>query len=118
MRKLLVGVVLVAFAIGFYSYRLGGAGTEIKLEMLRLADDLDLTPQQHDAVRRMVEFHHDAVFKDSVDISRDRGQRFDARLYQEELFRRMIEQAAHDGDSELSDRLFAQRNAIQLVVTE
>ncbi|MEK7711083.1 MAG: hypothetical protein AAB341_04225 [Planctomycetota bacterium] len=118
MRKLLAGVVIVAFAIGFYAYRHGGASTKVKSEMLRLVDDLNLSPEQHEAARRMVELHHEAAYGDALDISRDRGQKFDARLYQEVLFRRIIDQARQDGDADLADRLSAQRNDIQLVVTE
>jgi hypothetical protein len=118
MRKLLAGVVILAFAIGFYAYRHGGASANIKIEMLRLVDDLKLSPEQHEAGRRMVELHHEAVFQNATDISRDRGRKFDARLYQEELFRRMIDQARQDGDADLANRLSAQRNDIQLVVTE
>ena len=118
MRKLLAGIVIVAFAIGFYAYRQGGASANVKSEMLRLVDDLHLSPEQHEAARRMVELHHEAVFNDATDISRDRGRKFDTRLYQEEFFRRMIDQARQDGDADLADRLSAQRNDIQLVVTE
>lgn len=118
MRKLFAGVVLVAFAVGFYAYRQGGASVKVKSEMLRLVDDLKLSPEQHEAARRMVELHHEAVYGDALDISRDRGRKFDASLYQEEFFRRMIDQARQDGDAELADRLSAQRNDIRLVVTE
>ncbi len=118
MRKLLAGIVIVAFAIGFYTYRQGGASVNVKTEMLRLVDDLNLSPGQHETTRRMVELHHEAVYGDALDISRDRGRKFDVKLYQEELFRRMIDQARQDGDADLADRLSAQRNDIQLVVTE
>jgi hypothetical protein len=118
MRKLLAGAVIVAFAIGFYAYRHGGASANIKSEMLRLVDDLNLSPEQHEAASRMVELHHEAVYGDALDISRDRGKKFDAGLYQEEFFRRMIDQARQDGDADLADRLSAQRHDIQLVVTE
>jgi hypothetical protein len=118
VRKLLAGIVIVAFAIGFYAYRHGGASTNVKSEMLRLVDDLNLSAEQHEAARRMVEFHHEAVYGDAMDISRDRGRKFDAGLYQEEFFRRMIDQARQDGDADFADRLSAQRNDIKLVVTE
>ena len=118
MRKTIAGVVLLAFAVGFYTFRQDRASAAIKAEMLRLVDDLDLSPDQHSSIRQLVELHHDGVFRDATDIARDRGETFDEKLYQDELFRRMIDQARDDGDVELAKRLSNQRNHIKLIVRE
>ncbi len=118
MRKVLGGLVLLVFAVGFYTLRHDRASATVKAEMLRLTEDLDLSPDQHESTRQMVELHHEGVFRDATDIARDRGEMFDERLYQEELFRRMIDKAREDGDAELSERLSNQRNHIKLIVRE
>jgi hypothetical protein len=85
--------------------------------MLRLANDLELTPPQLNRVRGMVELMHNSVFAQALDLSRARGRKFDATLYQEEMFTRMIDRAKGD-DPDLAERLSTQQKHHELVVSE
>lgn len=117
MRKALAVVTVAVVAMGIYSLIRDRESLEIKREMLRLVNDLDLTPPQRGRVRLLVEAEHVAAFRRSMDISRSRGDRFDAKLYQEEMFTRLI---AHirDDDPLLAERLSEQQKYHALVVRE
>jgi hypothetical protein len=117
MRKMLAAVTVVVFAVGIYSYFRDRESLKIKNEMLRLVDDLDLSSQQRDRARGMVELAHNSVFAQSLDLSRERGRKFDAKLYQEEMFSRMIAQALSE-DADLAERLSTQQRHHDLVVNE
>ena len=117
MRKVLAVVTVVVFAVGIYSYFRDRESLKIKSEMLRLVDDLDLTPPQRDRARGMVETHHLSVFARALNLSRERGHKFDAKLYQDEMFARMIEQSRSD-DPDLAERLSTQQRHHELIVSE
>ena len=117
MRKVLALVTIAVFAAGFYSYFRDRESLKIKREMLALVGDLELTPEQANVARNMVESLHTAVFARALDISRDRGRKFDARAYQDEMFARMIDRAKAD-DVDLAERLSTQQKHHDLVVSE
>jgi len=117
MRKILAIVTVAVFAVGFYSYFRDRESLKIKKEMIRLVGDMDLTPSQQDRSRGMVEALHNAVFVHALDLSRDRGKKFDAKAYQDEMFARMIERAKTE-DPELAERLATQQKHHELVVSE
>lgn len=117
MRKILAVVTVAVFAVGIYSYFRDRESLKIKKEMLRLVGDLDLTNDQRARARGMVESLHVSVFARSLDISRDRGKKFDAKAYQDEMFARMIERAK-TADADLAERLSTQQRHHELVVSE
>lgn len=117
MRRALAVITVAVFSMGIYSYFRDHESAKIKSEMLRLVNDLDLTPGHLNQVRNMVEMLHDSAFADALDISRDRGQKFDARLYQDEMFARMIAQT-RGPDPDLAERLSTQQRHHELVVSE
>ena len=117
MRKVLAVVTVAVFAVGIYSYLRDRESLKIRSEMLRLANDLELTPPQLNRVRGMVESMHNSVFARALDLSRERGRKFDAKLYQEEMFARMIERAKVE-DADLAERLSTQQKHHELVVSE
>jgi hypothetical protein len=117
MRKLLAVVTVAVFAVGIYSYFRDRESLKIKTEMLRLVDDLDVSPKQRDRVRGIVESAHNSVFERALDLSRERGHKFDAKLYQDEMFARMIELARSE-DADLAERLSTQQRHHELVVSE
>ena len=116
MRKLLAVVTIAVVTVGTYTYSRDRESLKIKNEMLRLVDDLELSPQQRDRARGMVESAHNSVFASALDLSRERGHKFDARLYQEEMFASMIAQARNE-DADLAERLSTQHHH-DLVVSE
>lgn len=117
MRKALAVITVAVFAVGIYSYFRDRESIKIKSEMLRLVNDLELSPPQLNRVRGMVEALHNSVFAGAMDVSRDRGRKFDAKRYQEELFTRMIELSQSD-DPDLAERLSTQQRHHELVVSE
>lgn len=117
MRKVLAIVTVAVFAVGIYSYFRDRESLKIKSEMLKLVDELDLATQQRDRARGMVESLHASVFARSLDLSRDRGKKFDARAYQDEMFARMIERARVE-DADLAERLSTQQRHHELMVSE
>ncbi len=117
MRKALAVVTVVVFAVGIYSSFRDRESLKIRGEMLRLMNDLDLTPPQLSRVRGMVESMHNSAFARALDLSRDRGRKFDAKLYQDEMFARMIERAKSE-DPNLAERLSTQQTHHELVVSE
>jgi len=117
MRKVLAIITLAVFAVGIYATIRDRQSRNVKSEMLRLVGDLDLTPQQHDRVRGMVETEHDFIFDRALDLSRHRGHKFDAKEYQDEMFARLIERAKGE-DPDLAERLSTQQKHHELVVSE
>ncbi len=117
MRKVLAIVTVVVFAVGIYTYIRDRESLKIRGEMLRLMNDLELTPPQLNRVRGMVESMHNFVFARALDLSRERGRKFDAKLYLDEMFVRMIERAKAD-DPDLAERLSTQQRHHELIVSE
>lgn len=114
---MLAVVTVAVFAVGFYSYFRDRQSLKIKKEMLRLVGDLDLSSHQRDRARDMVESAHSSVFALSLDLSRERGRKFDPKLYQDEMFAHMIAQSLSE-DADLAERLSTQQRHHDLVVSE
>lgn len=114
---MLAVVTVVLFAVGIYSYFRDRESLKIRNEMLKLVGDLDLSEAQRARARGMVESLHASVFARSLDISRDRGKKFDAKAYQDEMFAQMIERAKIE-DASLAERLSTQQRHHELVVSE
>ena len=117
MRKILAIITVAVFAVGFYSYYRDRESLKIKKEMIRLVGDMELTPAQEDRSRGMVESLHVSVFGHALDLSRDRGKKFDAKAYQDEMFARMIERAKSE-DPDLAEQLSTQQKHHELIVSE
>lgn len=117
MRKVLAVVTVVVFAVGIYSYIRDRESLKVRSEMLRMMNDFELSAPQLNRVRAMVESMHNSVFAHALDLSRDRGRKFDVKLYQDEMFARMIERARAD-DPDLAERLSTQQKHHELVVSE
>lgn len=117
MRKLLAVVTVAVVGVGVYAWLRDRESVKIRGEMLRLVNDLELTPSQLSMTRGMVESMHNDVFARALDLSRDRGRKFDSKLYYEEMFARMIERAK-TADPDLAERLSTQQPHHELVVHE
>ncbi len=118
MRKLLAGLGLVVFAVVFYNYYGGDSSKRVRTEMLRLVGDMELSDAERAEAQRLVETFHDATYQNSLDIGRKVGSKFDEKSYYDELFARMTDQARSDGNSELAQKLSAQKDLHSLHVTE
>ena len=117
MRKLLAVITVGVFAVGVFSVIRDRESLKVKSEMLNLVDDLELTSAQRARVRMLVEAEHGAVFGMALDPSRSRGDKFDAKKYQDEMFRRIIAHTRLD-EPELAEKLSAQQPHHELIVSE
>ena len=118
VRWLIIVAILIAVAVGFYSYRRESAGEGVKAEMLAIVDEMGLPPDWRDEVIQLVEAAHPEAFNKALDVTRERGRKFDARGYYDELFRIVIAWARDDGRTELADRLANEQPRFSLDVTE
>lgn len=117
MRKALAVVTVAVFTVGIYTYFRDRESLKIKKEMLALVGDLELTPDQHNRARNMVESFHNDVFAHAMDLSKAQGHKFDARAYQDEMFARMIARA-REQDPVFAERLSTQQKHHDLLVQE
>jgi len=117
MKKVLAIITVGVFAVGLYSVIRDRESLKVKDGMLKLVDDLELTVPQRARVRLLVEAEHVAVFDKSLDLSKSRGAKFDAKLYQDEIFSRIIAHTRSD-EPELAEKLSMQQRHHELVVRE
>lgn len=117
MRKLLGIVTVCVFAVGFYAMMKDRESRTVKLEMLQLVDQLDLSPTQRGRVRLLVESVHGPAFRKALDVTRARGTRFDAVAYKDEVFARLIDRVRAD-EPQLAEKLSIQQHHHQLKIVE
>ena len=118
MRKFLAIAVLFAFAVLFWMYHRDSQSRNVRAEMIRLVDDMDLSVSWREETRQLVRQHHKPAFDKALDVSRGIGEKFDAAVYQNEVFDRVIEQLRGEGQFDLADKLSDLRKYHRLVVTE
>ena len=112
--------VLVLAAVGgaVYSHLRAKASERVKAEMLRVAADLTLSPDERASVRRLIESAHDEAFNNALNLTRRHGRKFDEQSYFNDVFDRVITDARAEGLTELADRLERARPHFSFTVTE
>ena len=118
MRNVIALVVILAVGIGIFVYRHDSASDRIKTEMLAIAKDMELSPQEHNEVNHLITVYHEQAFNKALDISRKRGDRFDVQVYYDEIFRLVLGSLRTDDESALADRIEKQKDYFTLKVTE
>lgn len=117
-RNILMLLVLVAVGVGYWTYRHDAASKYIKIEMLAIVDDMDLTPVGRDDVKQLIARFHAGLFDRALDVGKRHGRKFDDTFYYDEMYRKVVEQLRTDGDDALADKVDRLKGEFSLAVTE
>ena len=118
LRWLVAIVVIAAVAVGFYFHLHRRASGRIKVEVLAIADEMILSPEQRGRLKGLLEAAHDEAFDKALDPTKKLGRKFDGKLYYDEIFNAVITRAREEGDDDLADTVDRQREHFALTVTE
>ena len=118
MRNVIALVVILAVGIGIFVYRHDSASNQIKVEMLGIAKDMKLSPQEHTEVSHLITVYHEQAFNEALDISKKRGEKFDVQVYYDEIFRLVLESLRTDDRPALADKIERQKDYFTLKITE
>lgn len=118
MRKVIGILMLLAAAVAVYFYYQQRVSEPVKQELMRIADDMDLSPAWTADLKNMIEQFHDGAFRKALDVSKELGRKFDEKLYYDEIFRRIIDSANQQGKTEFAAKLAEEKEFHSLAVTE
>jgi predicted kinase len=118
LRWLVAIVVVASVAVAFYHHLHGRASGHIKAEVMAIADEMVLSPEQRDRLKGLLEAAHDEAFHKALDPTKKLGRKFDDRLYYDGVFDIVIARARGEGDNDLADTVERQRQHFALTVTE
>lgn len=113
MAKLIGVVIVLAAIVGGYFFVQSSYSGGVKDQVLSLVNKMDLTDNQRDSVRDMVdEFHEAALDKAGGQV----GAKLDADLYLDSLFDAMVEKVRSRDERELADKLVKERSLVSITV--
>ena len=118
VRSFIIGVLLVAVAVGVYLHRRGSASDRIKAEMFLIANDMRLSAAERAEVKALIGHFHEAPFRRALDLSKEHGRKFDGKRYYQEVFGLVTSRLRDDGDSDLADKVERQQAHFSLRITE
>ena len=118
VRALLALVVIGAAAAAFFAYRRGDAAAEVKREIVAIVGEIGLPPDWRATAEQYVHAAHEKAFHKAMDVTRRLGEKFDAKVYYDEVFELIIAWAREDGKPDLAARLDDARKTYSLQVTE
>ena len=117
--SLLVSFVVVAVATVFvYRHLRSQASERIKGQILGVADDMTLTPEDRTETKRLIATAHEPAFNDALSLTATRGQKFDAERYINGLFDRVVATARAEGHADLAETIDRQRAQFSFTITE
>ena len=90
----------------------------MKNEVLAVADDMSLSPEWRAELKRLISANHNATFREALDVTADRGRKFDSKGYFDTLFDRIVAQAVVDGNEDLAKSVDRQRAFFSISTTE
>ena len=118
VRSVIMVMVVLAAAVGFYVFRSTQGSERVLAEMLAVADDMDLSPAWTDEVKRLIREAHDDAFARAMDTTQARGRKFDDKLYFEEVIGFVVARARESGNEDLAVTIERQSPFFSLQVTE
>lgn len=118
MRGVIMVMVVLAAAVGFYVFRSTQGSERVLTEMLGVADDMDLSPGWTDEVKRLIREAHDDAFARAMNTTQARGRKFDDKLYFEEVIGFVVARAREEENEDLATTIERQSAFFSLQVTE
>ena len=117
--SLLVSFAAVAVATVFvYRYLRNQASDRIQGQMLAVADDMTLTPEDRTETKRLIATAHGGAFNDALSLTAARGRKFDAERYINGLFDRVAAAARAEGRTDLAETIEHERAQFSFTIAE
>lgn len=115
---LLTFVVLTTAALVTYRILRERASDKIKNDILRVADDMTLSPVDRAEAKRLIAAAHEGAFDDALHLTGPKGSKFDGERYINGLFERVVAQARSEGRGDLADTIERERANFSFDITE
>jgi hypothetical protein len=109
---------MVIVAVTVYSHLRARASERVKAEIVKVADIMALSPEMRAELTDLLEAAHEEAFNKALDLKRKHGQKFDERLYFDEIFTGVVSRARASGMHDLADTVEREREHITFAVTE
>jgi len=111
-------VVVAVFAVFMYRHLRAQASDRIKGQILAVADDMTLTPEDRIETKRLIAAAHEQAFDDALHLTAKQGEKFDAKGYITGLFDRVVAAARAEGRTDLADTIAGERANFSFTITE
>ena len=118
VRWLISLIILACVAFGGYKYVYSRASDGVRDEVLKIVDDMSIESQWRPEVRRYIRQAHDQAFEAALNVKAQLGRKFNAQVYVDELFDRVVQYARNQGHDRLADTVERERHAFTLDVKE
>lgn len=118
VRTLFALIVIAVAATTVFLYRRGNAGAEVKREIVAIVNEIELPQDWRTTAEEYIHAAHEKAFNKAMDVTRKFGEKFDAKVYYDDIFDRIIAWARDDGKADLAAKLEEARKAHSLRVTE